>query len=50
MIERSRDEPVEGPFADENGTTLADRSLKLLGIESSEKQQYQYTDVSKLLA
>jgi uncharacterized protein YwgA len=62
VIERSRDGSLEGPFdtdeftqiverfGDENGTTLADHSVELLGIEPSEKEQYQYTDVSELLA
>lgn len=62
MIEQSRDDSVGGPFdtdefaeivepfTDESGTTLADRSLELLGIESSETEQYQYTDVSEVLA
>jgi hypothetical protein len=62
VIERSREDSVGEQFdtdeftqiverfGDENGTTLANRSLELLGIESSEKEQYQYTDVSELLA
>ncbi len=62
VIERSRQDSVGEQFdtdeftqiverfGDENGTTLANRSLELLGIESSEKEQYQYTDVSELLA
>ncbi len=62
VIERSRQDSVGEQFdtdeftqivkrfGDETGSTLADRSLELLGIESSEKEQYQYTDVSELLA
>ncbi|MFB6177091.1 MAG: hypothetical protein ABEI99_08130 [Halobaculum sp.] len=36
-------------FRAETGSTLADRSLDLLGIEPSEKEQYRYTEVSEIV-
>ncbi|MEZ3116807.1 hypothetical protein RYH80_12890 [Halobaculum sp. MBLA0147] len=43
-------EEIVDQFGDETGSTLADRSLELLGIDPSEKERYRHTDVSEIVA
>ena len=42
-------EEVVEQFGDETGSTLADESLELLGIDPSEKERYRHTDVSEIV-
>lgn len=43
-------EKIVEQFGEESGSVLADRSLELLGIDPSEKDNYRYTDVSEIVA
>lgn len=43
-------EEIVERFGDKTGSTLADKSLELLGIDPSEKEQYRHTDVSEIVS
>lgn len=48
-FDAERFEEILEQFRAETGSTLADRSLDLLGIDPSEKEKYRYTDVSDIV-